>query len=190
MRNSLNEKEFQKFKEAAALFEKYSNNYDFDWLLVAALAYQESRIDQSKRSPAGAVGVMQILPSTAADPNVNIPDIEKLEDNIHAGIKYLRFLNNRYFEKEPMDDKNKMLFSFASYNAGPAKIARLRTEARKAGLDPNIWFRNVEIIAARRIGRETVQYVSNIYKYFTAYRLIINKLNLKEEKKKAFMQGK
>ena len=188
--NSLNEKEFQKFKEATAFFEKYSNNYDFDWLLVAALAYQESRIDQSKRSPAGAVGVMQILPSTAADPNVNIPDIEKLENNIHAGIKYLRFLNNRYFEKEPMDDKNKILFSFASYNAGPAKIARLRTEARKAGLDPNIWFRNVEIIAARRIGRETVQYVSNIYKYFTAYRLIINKLNLKEEKKKAIKQGK
>ena len=188
--NSLNEKEFQKFKETTAFFKKYSKNYDFDWLLVAALAYQESRIDQSKRSPAGAVGVMQILPSTAADPNVNIPDIEKLENNIHAGIKYLRFLNNRYFEKEPMDDKNKILFSFASYNAGPARITRLRTEARKAGLDPNIWFRNVEIIAARRIGRETVQYVSNIYKYFTAYRLIINKLNLKEEKKKAFKQGK
>ena len=190
VRNSLNEKEFEKFKKTTTLFEKYSNNYDFDWLLVAALAYQESRIDQSKRSPAGAVGVMQILPSTAADPNVNIPDIEKLENNIHAGIKYLRFLNNRYFEKEPMDDKNKILFSFASYNAGPAKITRLRTEARKAGLDPNIWFRNVEIIAARRIGRETVQYVSNIYKYFTAYRLIINKLNLKEEKKKAIKQGK
>jgi membrane-bound lytic murein transglycosylase MltF len=190
VRNSLNEKEFQKFKETTAFFEKYSNNYDFDWLLVAALAYQESRIDQSKRSPAGAIGVMQILPSTAADPNVNIPDIEKLENNIHAGIKYLRFINNRYFEKEPMDDRNKILFSFASYNAGPAKIARLRKRARKAGLDPNIWFRNVEIIAARRIGRETVQYVSNIYKYYTAYRLIINKLNLKEKKKKAIKHGK
>ena len=190
VRNSLSEKELQKFKATTELFMKFSDQYDFDWLMVGALAYQASRIDQSKRSPAGAVGVMQILPSTAADPNVNIPDIEKMENNIHAGIKYLRFLNNRYFEKETMDDRNKILFSFASYNAGPAKIARLRIEARKAGLDPNIWFRNVEIIAARRIGRETVQYVSNIYKYFTAYRLIINKLNLKEEKKKAIKQGK
>lgn len=182
VRNSLNEKEFQKLKDATVFLKKYSKNYDFDWLMVAALAYQESRIDQSKRSPTGAVGVMQLLPSTAADPNVNISDIETLEKNIHAGIKYLRFLRNRYFEKELMDKKNKMLFSFASYNAGPAKVTRLRSEARKVGLDPNVWFRNVEIIAAKRIGRETVQYVSNIYKYYTAYRLILNKLIQKEEK--------
>ena len=190
VRNAHDEEELKRFRAALEFFREYGKTYKFDWLMIAALAYQESRIDQSKRSPAGAVGVMQILPSTAADPNVNIPDIEKLENNIHAGIKYLRFINNRYFEKEPMDDRNKILFSFASYNAGPAKIARLRTRARKAGLDPNIWFRNVEIIAARRIGRETVQYVSNIYKYFTAYRLIINKLNLKEKKKKAIKHGK
>lgn len=182
VQNSLNEKEFQRFEDATVFLKKYSESYDFDWLMVAALAYQESRINQSKRSTAGAVGVMQLLPSTAADPNVNIPDVETLERNIHAGIKYLRFLRNRYFEKEPMDKKNKMLFSFASYNAGPAKVTRLRSEARKVGLDPNVWFRNVEIIAAKRIGRETVQYVSNIYKYYTAYRLILNKLNQKEEK--------
>lgn len=124
---------------------------------------------------------MQLLPNTAKDPNVNIPNIEEMESNIHAGVKYLRFLNNRYFEKEPMDDFNKMLFSFASYNAGPARIVRLRKEAKQAGLDPNVWFRNVEVIAARRIGRETVQYVSNIYKYYTAHRLIVNKLRLKKE---------
>jgi membrane-bound lytic murein transglycosylase MltF len=180
--NSLNEKEFRKFQEATVFLKKYSERYDFDWVMVGALAYQESRIDQSKRSPAGAIGIMQLLPSTAADPNVNIADIETLERNIHAGTKYLRFLRDRYFEKEPMSEKNKMLFSFASYNAGPAKVARLRREARKSGLDPNIWFRNVEIIAAKRIGRETVQYVSNIYKYYTAYRLILNKLDEKEQK--------
>ena len=184
VRNSLNEEELERFKEAIEFFQKYSKQYNFDWLMIAALAYQESRIDQSKRSPAGAIGVMQLLPSTAADPNVNIPNIKELENNIHAGVKYLRFMRDRYFENEQMDDLNKMLFSFASYNAGPAKVSQLRRQARKAGLDPNVWFRNVEIIAAKRIGRETVQYVSNIYKYYVAYRLIRNKLELKEEVKK------
>lgn len=184
VRNSLNEVEFQRFKEAVEYFKLYADRYDFDWLLIAALAYQESRIDQNKRSQAGAIGVMQVLPSTAADPNVGIPDIEEMEANIHAGIKYLRFLYSRYFEKEPMSKKNKMLFTFASYNAGPARVTKLRSEARKAGLDQNQWFRNVEMVAAKRIGRETVQYVRNIYKYYTAYRLIIDKLDLKRETKK------
>jgi len=127
---------------------------------------------------------MQVLSGTASDPNVNIPNIEELENNIHAGVKYLRFIEERYFEREPMDELNKTLFSFASYNAGPARVAKLRGEARQTGLDPNVWFRNVEIIAAKRIGRETVQYVSNIYKYYVAYRLIVDKLDLKKELKK------
>ena len=152
--------------------------------MIAALAYQESRIDQSVRSPAGAIGVMQMLPSTAADKNVNIPNIDKIENNIHAGVKYLRYIRDTYFEKELMDDLNKMLFSFASYNAGMGKIAKLRKEAQKSGFDPNVWFRNVEIVAAKRIGRETVQYVSNIYKYYTVYRLSLEKLEKKEEAKK------
>jgi membrane-bound lytic murein transglycosylase MltF len=183
VKNALHEKEFQRFKDAVELFKKYADRYDFDWLMIAALAYQESRIDQSLRSPAGAVGVMQMLPATATDPNVNIANIDDLENNIHAGVKYLRFLRDRYFEKEPMNEANKMLFTFASYNAGPARIEKLRKEAKKTGLDPNVWFRNVEIVAAKRIGHETVQYVSNIYKYYTAYRLIMDKLQLKKEAK-------
>ncbi len=184
VRDALNEDELERFEEAIEFFQKYSNQYGFDWLMIAALAYQESRIDQSKRSSAGAIGVMQLLPSTAADPNVNIPNIHELGNNIHAGVKYLRFMRDRYFENEQMDDLNKMLFSFASYNAGPAKVSQLRRQAPRKGLDPNIWFRNVEIIAAKRIGRETVQYVSNIYKYYVAYRLILDKLELKAEVKK------
>jgi len=184
VQNALLEEEFQKFKDTVELFKKYAGKYDFDWLMVAALAYQESRLDQSMRSKAGAVGVMQMLPTTAKDPNVNIPNIEDLENNIHAGVKYLRFLRDQYFEKEPMNEANKTLFTFASYNAGPAKVAKLRLEAEKTGLDPNVWFRSVEIVAAKRIGRETVQYVSNIYKYYTAYRLIIDKLRIKKEAKK------
>jgi membrane-bound lytic murein transglycosylase MltF len=181
VRNSLNETELERLREAIEFFKKYAGQYEFDWLMVAALAYQESRIDQSVRSHTGAVGVMQVLPSTAKDPNVGIPDIHKLESNIHAGVKYLRFLRNRYFEKESMDEANKTLFTFAAYNAGPAKVTRLRKQARQAELDPNLWFRNVEIIAARKIGRETVQYVSNIYKYYTAYRLLLDKQQLTKE---------
>ncbi len=189
VRNSLGDEELRRFKQAVDLFQKYADPNGFDWLMIAALAYQESRIDQTKRSPAGAIGVMQILPSTAADPNVGIANIEEMEPNIHAGVKYLHFIRSRYYEAEPMDDVNKTLFCFASYNAGPARVAGLRKEAAGAGLDPNVWFRNVEIVAARQIGRETVEYVGNIYKYYTAYRLIVDKLALKEKARRE-MGGK
>lgn len=188
VRNSLNEQEIQRFNETVGLFQTYANQYNFDWIMIGALAYQESRIDQSKRSPNGAIGVMQVLPSTARDKNVNIPNIEELENNIHAGVKYLRFIRDRYFEKESMDDLNKMLFTFACYNAGPSKVTNLRREALQEGLDPNDWFRNVENVAARRIGRETVQYVSNIYKYYIAYKLISDKRNEKEDVKKEYLK--
>jgi len=184
VRNSLSEEDFERFKATVEFFKKYAEKYRFDYLLVGALAYQESRIDQSKRSQAGAVGVMQLLPGTAADKSVNIPDIEKIENNIHAGIKYLRWIRDTYYENENMDRLNKGLFSLASYNAGPTKIKRLRKEASKMGLNPNIWFGNVEVVAAKRIGRETVQYVSNIYKYYVSYRLIAEKKRIKKDVKK------
>ena len=188
VQNPLSDAEMQRFKETLQLFQKYAQMYDFDWLVVVALAYQESRIDQSKRSSAGAVGVMQLLPSTAADRNVGVENIEKIENNIHAGVKYLRFIVDRYYADEPMDRLNKGLFAFASYNAGPAKVSKLRKETREMGLDPNVWFRNVEIIAAKRIGRETVQYVSNIYKYYIAYRIIVDGSSIKREVKKGHAQ--
>ncbi|MCK4784932.1 MAG: lytic transglycosylase F [Desulfobacteraceae bacterium] len=183
VRNSLSDEDLERFQAAVEFFKKYSEKYHFDYLLVGALAYQESRIDQSQRSQAGAVGVMQLLPSTAAGHPINIPDIEDLENNINAGVKYLRWIWDTYFENENMDRLNKGLFSIASYNAGPAKIKRLRKEAKDMGLNPNIWFRNVEVVAAKRIGRETVQYVSNIYKYYVSYRLITEKKRIKEDVK-------
>jgi membrane-bound lytic murein transglycosylase MltF len=167
-------KDKSRFESAAAIFKKYANQYKFDWLMLAALAYQESTIDQSKRSPVGAIGVMQILPSTAKDKNVNILDIKSIEPNIHAGTKYLRYIMDQYFNDPALDTLNRTLLTFASYNAGPSKILRLRREAKKSGFDPNVWFRNVEIVAANKIGRETVQYVSNIFKYYIAYSYIIN----------------
>ena len=174
-RNSLSPEEIKKFQEVVDLFKTYSDRYGFDYLMTAALAYQESRLDHNQRSHVGAVGIMQLLPTTAADKNVGIPDINELEKNIHAGHKYLRFLQDRYFNDPQIDTLNRYLFSFAAYNAGPAKVNRLRKEAKENGLDPNIWFQNVEMIAAKRIGRETVQYVSNIYKYYISYKLSLEK---------------
>jgi membrane-bound lytic murein transglycosylase MltF len=169
-----------RFERSVDVFKPYGERYGFDPLMLAALAYQESGLDQSKRSAAGAVGIMQMLPSTAADPNVGIPDITELEKNVHAGTKYLRFLRDRYFADPEIDPIDQTLFSFAAYNAGPARIAKLRNEAAASGLDPDVWFGNVEHVAARRIGRETVQYVSNIAKYFVAYRLASRSFEARE----------
>jgi len=161
-----------RFRQTVEVFKKYADRYRFDWLMIMAQAYQESHLDQSKRSPSGAIGIMQIKPSTAADPSVGVPDVTSLENNVHAGVKYLRVMADRYFDDPEVDDRNAMLFALASYNAGPARVAKLRLEARESGLDPNRWFGNVEHVAARRIGRETVQYVANIFKYYLAYQMI------------------
>ncbi len=187
--NPMEKDAFRRFEKSVSLFKKYSQKYDFDWLMIAAMAYQESRINQNKENPSGAVGVMQVLPSTAEDPNVNIADIHTLEGNIHAGIKYLAFLRDRYFAEEPMDPPNKMFFTLACYNAGPAKISQLREAAGRMHLDPDIWFDNVEIAAAREIGLETVQYVSNIYKYYIAYRMVVEADKQKKEIKKQYTAG-
>ena len=179
--HALSSTEIAKFNATIDLFRRYGEQYEFDHLMLAALGYQESRLDQSVRSSAGAVGVMQLLRSTASDPNVAIPNIDELEPNIHAGTKYLRFLRDRYFKDEAMEEVQKTLFTFASYNAGPARVRGLRRKAEAAGLDPNIWFDNVEVIASREIGRETVQYVSNIYKYYIAYRQVETQRERKEQ---------
>ena len=179
VKHALATQERKKFQSLMHMFEKTAKPYGFDWVLAMALGYQESMLDQRKRSSAGAIGVMQLLPSTARDPNVNIPNITQVEPNIHAGVKYLHFLHDRYFRDQNMSLLNQWLFAIASYNAGPAKIAKLRTKAPSMGLNPNKWFKNVEIVAAKHIGRETVQYVSNIYKYFIAYRLILEKEAMK-----------
>ncbi len=165
--------DFERFQLAADLFRKYGEEYSFDWLMLAAQGYQESRIDQSVRSPAGAIGVMQLLPSTAADPNVGIPDISETESNIHAGARYLRFLCDHYLADPALDELNRTLFAFAAYNAGPGNLRKIRLEARRMGLDPNIWFAESELAAAKVIGRETTTYVANIAKYYYAYKLIL-----------------
>jgi membrane-bound lytic murein transglycosylase MltF len=165
--------EVEKYKAAVGFFRKYGDQYGFDWLMIAAQAYQESTIDQSKISPAGAYGVMQIKPSTAAGSPINIQDIDtNMENNINAGVKYLDYIVKVNFKDAKFDNLNRELFAFTAYNAGPARVAGLRKKAEAQGLDPNKWFNNVEIVAAKEIGAETVTYVSNIYKYNVTYLLI------------------
>ena len=171
-----------KIEALADVFQTYGEQFDFDWLMLAAQGFQESGLRQDRRSPAGAVGVMQIKPSTAADRNVGIDDISTVDSNIHAGAKYMRFLADRYFDDEGIDDLNQWLLTLAAYNAGPAKVARLRREATENGYDRNIWFNNVEIIAARRIGRETVTYVSNIFKYYVGYQVISARRDIRSQR--------
>ncbi len=170
----------KRYNRTLDLFKKYGRKYDFPYLLLTALAYQESGLNQKKRSNAGAIGIMQVLPSTASDRNVNIKHINRIENNIHAGTRYLRFMADRYFADPALTPLNRDLFTVASYNAGPARVAKLRKEAVRRGYDGNVWFNNVEVVAAARIGRETVQYVRNIYKYYVAYEYIMKKQKMKK----------
>ena len=171
VRAATSKEEMRKFDQTAEIFRKYSGRYDMDYLLVMAQGYQESRLDQNAKSPVGAIGVMQVMPATGRD--MKTGDITQLDPNIHAGVKYIRYVQDTFFENQPMDAVNKTLFSFAAYNAGPGRVQELRARAEKRGLNPNVWFNNVELIAAERIGAETVTYVSSIYKYYVAYKLAV-----------------
>jgi membrane-bound lytic murein transglycosylase MltF len=185
VKNAASDAERRKFLRLIDFFKKYSDKYDVDWLLMAAQGYQESRLNQEARSPVGAIGVMQVMPATGKD--LAVGDIAQTEPNIHAGVKYMRWMIDTYYGKEPMTNLDKALFSFASYNAGAGRVAGLRREAKRRGLDPNVWFHNVEYVAAEKIGAETVTYVSNIYKYYVAYTLI---MQAREEREKAAKEMK
>ncbi|HEY7924352.1 MAG TPA: transglycosylase SLT domain-containing protein, partial [Vicinamibacteria bacterium] len=172
VKNARSDEDRKRFVSMVDIFKKYGKRYELNALLMIAQGYQESGLDQQKRSRVGAIGVMQVMPTTARDKAVNIPDIDKLDSNIHAGIKYNRWVIDNFYQDTAITPVNRQLFAFASYNAGPGKVASLRREAKASGLDPDRWFNNVELIAAKRIGRETVTYVSNIYKYYLAYQLM------------------
>ncbi len=171
--NPTNDEQIKKFNQLANFFKTYSSQYGFDYLMVIAQGYQESQLNQAARSPGGAIGVMQVKPSTAAAPPINIPDIGTAENNIHAGVKLLNSIATQYFSDPKIDPMNRLLFTFAAYNAGPNRIADLRKEAPAQGLDPNKWFGNVELLVSQKVGQTTVQYVSNIYKYYIAYKLVV-----------------
>jgi membrane-bound lytic murein transglycosylase MltF len=180
VKDATSSEEMAKFRRTVEFFRKYGDKYDMDYLLMMAQGYQESQLNQNAKSPVGAIGVMQVMPATGKD--MNVGDIAEIEPNIHAGVKYIRFMVDQFYENEPMNKLNKGLFAFAAYNAGPGRISQLRGLAAKRGLNPNVWFNNVEVIAAEKIGRETVTYVSNIYKYYIAYKLVTEEM---EDRQKA-----
>jgi membrane-bound lytic murein transglycosylase MltF len=168
--------DLKKFERLVILFRTYGQQYKFDALMIAAQGYQESKLNQNARSHRGAVGIMQLMPATAADPAIGIKGIDKDPDkNIHAGVKYMRLLVDKYLSDPAIDEKNRTLMAFAAYNAGPTNLKRFRAVAAKSGLDPNVWFGNVEHGAASVVGRETVEYVANIYVYYVAYRLAVER---------------
>jgi membrane-bound lytic murein transglycosylase MltF len=179
--------ELRKFDAVVGVFRRYGDQYDLDPLLLMAQGYQESRLDQGARSRSGAVGIMQVLPSTAKE--LDVGDIRQLEPNVHAGTKYVRRIIDTYFADAAFDDVNKMLFAFAAYNAGPARIARLRNTARERDLDAAKWFGNVELVVAEKVGAEPVTYVSNIFKYYVAFKLLDEHRQERQRAKQAFRES-
>ena len=188
VREATSDEEIGKFQQTVDLFRKYAGKYDVDYLLMMAQGYQESRLDQHVKSAVGAVGVMQVMPETGKQ--MGVGDITQLEPNIHAGVKYLKYVENTYFADAPMDPLVKALFAFASYNAGPSRIQELRKEAGRRGYDPNRWFRNVEYVVAEKVGQETVTYVSNIFKYYIAYQLVAEEALERQKAKMQMESGK
>jgi membrane-bound lytic murein transglycosylase MltF len=172
IRNNATDAELGKFQDTIALFKKYGEQYDFDPLMLAAQAYQESRLDQRTENYFGAIGVMQIMPATGAE--LEVGDIRAVEPNIHGGAKYMDQLMARHFEDAAFDETNRTLFACATYHAGPRNVARMRTEAQRRGLDPNQWFNNVEVVTGEKIGIGTTTYMRNIYKYYVSYKLILD----------------
>ena len=183
VKNVTADEEMKRFQIYVGFFKKYAAQYDFDYLMLVALSYQESQLNQDRRNPTGALGIMQVIPKYAAASPIDIPNVDTAEPNIHAGTKMLRKISDNYFKDEKIDQLNKTLFTFASYNAGPNRIARLREKTAKDGLNPDTWFGNVELEVAKDIGQETVLYVSNIYKYYVAYKLELEQRELRERQK-------
>jgi membrane-bound lytic murein transglycosylase MltF len=171
IKNARDPSEINKLRATVPFFRKYAADYDLDYLLLAAQGYQESGLDQNVKSRVGAVGIMQVMPATAAAAPVKISNVDAVENNIHAGVRLVHFLQSDYFNDAGLDQFNRTLFAIAAYNAGPANITRCRKVASDMGYDPNKWFGNVEVATAKLVGRETTQYVANVYKYYVAYHM-------------------
>jgi membrane-bound lytic murein transglycosylase MltF len=178
----------KRFEDTLELFKKYGTQYHFDPLMLAAQGYQESQLDQNAKSHVGAIGIMQVMPATGVE--LKVGDIRIAESNVHAGTKYMDQLMTRYLGDAQFDESNRTLFAFAAYNCGPGNINRMRIEAAKRGLDDKLWFNNVELVTAEKIGVETTRYVRNIYKYYVAYKLMTDMSELQRKAREGVQPGK
>lgn len=170
------------FLKYSRIFRNYGDKYNIDWMLLMAQSYQESTLNPDARSNRGAVGIMQVLPSTASEWYININSVHDIDNNVHAGTKYMRYMLDNYFGEKSIDVGEKILFALASYNCGPNRIMKYRREAKDNGLDPNKWFDNVEKIAMEHSALETVKYVRNISSLYVSYQ---NVYTLQQQKKNA-----
>ena len=181
VKNSTSTEEMKKFQTNLELFQKYAGEYELrlpddcrPGLSGISAGPEQTEPQRRGRHYAG-------IPKYAAASPINVPNVATADGNIHAGVKMLRNIDDTYFNDPAIDSLNKTLFVFASYNAGPNRIARLRKQAAASGLDPNVWFNNVELVAAKDIGQETVTYVANIYKYYVAYKLAVQQRELRQK---------
>ena len=159
--------------------KEFAEQYNFDWRLVTAQMYQESRFNPKAKSWAGARGLMQVMPRTARE--LGVKNLKDPERGIEAGVRYLDWLRERFEPELPVKDR--MWFTLAAYNAGAGHVHDARRLARKMGWSSTRWFGNVEramlLLSKRKYakhaqfgyvrGREPVKYVRNIYDRFQAY---------------------
>jgi membrane-bound lytic murein transglycosylase MltF len=191
VKNALSKESSEKFFQLVELFKQYGQKFRFDPILLIAQSFQESQLNQTLRSPVGAVGLMQIKPTTAAGNPIGITGVaESADKNVNAGVAYLRYLADTYVNDPAMSPRNQTLMAFAAYNAGPGNLRKFRASAVAQGLDPNVWFNSVEQGAAKVVGRETVQYVGNIYKYYVAYELLWERMKAAEKSAEPTTQNK
>jgi len=144
--------------------------------MIAAQAFQESRLDPTTVSPAGAVGLMQLLPSTAAD--MGVTELRDPERSLYAGIKYMDWLRRTQFDEPQLSAEAQLDFCLAAYNAGATRVRRWRAAAPGRGLDPDLWFGNVELLALEDVGIEPVHYVGNINKYYILFAMSLDSIEL------------
>ncbi|NVJ58884.1 MAG: membrane-bound lytic murein transglycosylase MltF [Gammaproteobacteria bacterium] len=166
------------------LIKQYSQDYDFDWRLITSQMYQESKFNPNAKSFAGALGLMQVLPTTALE--LGFDDPVNPEQGIAAGVSYLNWTMERFDESLPVHER--LFFALASYNAGYGHVKDAQKLAKQQGLNPNKWFNNVEkamlLLQQPKYykktrfgycrGQEPVDYVRNIHQRYLSYVNILN----------------
>jgi membrane-bound lytic murein transglycosylase MltF len=174
VKNALAPEHAKLLRDLMVYFKEYGDQFRIDPYILAAQGFQESAFDQKLQMKSGAVGIMQMKPSTARE-ELGIADIvSRAEDNIHAAAAYLRFIIKKYISDPDVSDQDRVLMALAAYNGGPSALTLARADAKKKGFDPNVWFDNVEHGSAVVSGQEPVQYVGHIYKYFLSYRGLLS----------------
>ena len=173
----------EEWKKYRNWFIKYGELYGIDPVLIAAQAFVESGFDPNAKSHAGAIGIMQLLPSLADDERVGIKDLHEPENNIHAGVKYLALIRDTYFGDKKLNPDEQIRFALAAYNAGPTRLSRIRNMADDMGYNPDIWFLETEVATQRKVSSEPVRYVRKINTIYVAYKMALEHEHEKEKLK-------